>query len=142
MVKKKIGYAYVVADLLHVGHIVFLAQCRDKCDELHVGVLTDEACMKKKPRPTIPFDERQNLIGTIKYVDSVWTQKKYSPLDNIKDLKPDIYFESDSHAEYPAEEYVKDYGGKMVIIPYFKAQSTTAIKKAIYERFNNSDKDI
>jgi len=91
--KKIIGYAYVVGDILHFGHIQHLKNCRALCDKLVVGVLTDKACMEKKPKPAIGFKERLELISELKSVDAAVTQETYSPLNNVIDIKPDILFE-------------------------------------------------
>jgi len=56
----KIVYAYVVADLLHMGHVLFLENAKTFAGsdgKLIVGVLTDEATMEKKPKPTLPLIE-------------------------------------------------------------------------------------
>lgn len=57
-----IGYAYVVADIFHIGHLRHLLNCKAMCDILIVGVLTDEATMEIKPRPIIPFEERIQVV--------------------------------------------------------------------------------
>ena len=62
----KIGYAYVCADILHVGHLNHLEACKQLCDKLVVGVLTRKAIMEKKVEPIIPFDERLRLIQALK----------------------------------------------------------------------------
>lgn len=59
-----IGYAYVVADLFHVGHLKHLCACKGLCDKLIVGVLTDAATMEKKQRPIVPYEERLVIVDT------------------------------------------------------------------------------
>ena len=93
-----------------------------------VGVLTDGAVMEKKSRPIIPFEERLEMVRLLKPVDEVIPQETYSPLSNIKKIKPDVLIESESHKEMPANDYVKSYGGKVVINPYWKPQSSSKIK--------------
>ena len=124
--KKIIGYAYVVGDILHFGHIQHLKNCRALCDKLVVGVLTDKACMEKKPKPAIGFKERLELISELKSVDAAVTQETYSPLNNVIDIKPDILFESSSHDKIIARE-----GLKVITMPYFPDQSSTKIKEVI-----------
>ena len=128
--KQKIVYAYVVADLLHIGHLKHLERA-SKLGTLIVGVLTDKATMEKKPEPTIPFEERAEMVEALKCVDYVIPQETYSPLDNVKSIKPDILMESTSHDEFPANNYVESYGGEIVISKYYKHQSSTAIKQKI-----------
>ena len=131
---EKIVYAYVVADLLHIGHVTFLENAKSFGDKLIVGVLTDEATMGKKPKPTLSFDERSRIVNALRCVDEVIAQDSYSPLDNIKSLNPDILIESDSHTEraiQDAKKTVASYGGQVIVLPYNKGQSSTKIKEAI-----------
>jgi len=135
--KKTIGYAYVVADIYHIGHLRHLQRCKKYCDYLIVGILTDKATMEKKKKPIIPFRERLELIKSIKVVDKAIMQKTYSPLPNVLRIKPDILFESKSHTQEAikdAREEVKKINGKVLVMPYYKKQSSTKIKqKIIYE---------
>jgi cytidyltransferase-like protein len=128
--KRKIVYAYVVADLLHIGHIKYL-NTASKYGDLVVGVLTDEATMEKKSKPIIPFKERMCLVDALKFVESIMPQITYSPLENVEKLKPDILIESTSHKEQPANKFIKSYGGTVVVLPYYENQSTTKIKEKI-----------
>jgi len=121
-----IGYAYVVGDILHFGHILHLKNCKALCDKLIVGVLTDEACMERKPKPVIGFKERLELVGELKSVDAVVAQEDYSPYWNVDRIKPDILFESDSHKDGEINPH-----GKVITMPYFPDQSSTKIKEKI-----------
>ena len=129
--KKKIVYAYVVADLLHVGHLIHLLKAKEQGDYLIVGVLTDDACAEKKPRPIINFLERKTMIEAFECVDEVVMQREYSPLGNVYDIKPDVLMESTSHNEQPANDFVERYGGEVVVSEYFEGESSTKIKQRI-----------
>lgn len=131
MVKIKIGYAYLVADLFHIGHLKHLQRCKKHCDYLMVGCLTDEATMGKKAKPTIPYKERFEILKNIKCVDKVVAQQQYSPVKNVLKYKPDIMFESDSHPEQPANRLVKE----VFISPYYKKQSSTKIKNVLRKEY-------
>jgi len=99
-----------------------------------VGILTDEAVMEKKPKPTISFEDRIELAGAIKYVDLAVAQETYSPLPNVKKIRPDILMESSSHTKEAIEEareVMKDIGGKVIVIPYFPTQSSSKIKNRV-----------
>jgi len=121
-----IGYAYVVGDILHFGHIQHLRNCKVFCDKLVVGVLTDRATMEKKPRPIISFNERFLMVGELKSVDVVVAQDTYTPKYNCRIIKPDVLFESESH---PAP--CKNPYGRVLVMPYFPNQSSTKIKDKI-----------
>ena len=102
--------------------------------KLIVGILTDEAVMEKKLRPTIPFEERIELASAIRYVDLAVTQETYSPLPNIKKIKPDILMESSSHDEKDIEEareFMESIGGKVIVLPYYPSQSSSGIKDLV-----------
>jgi len=126
-----IGYAYLVADLFHIGHLKALQNAKKYCDYLIVGCLSNRACMEKKSKPIISYKERKVILESCKYVNKVIIQKEYSPLNNIKRIKPHILMESDNHPEQPANEYVKSYGGKIIITKYYIPQSSTKIKNKI-----------
>lgn len=126
-----IGYAYVCADLLHVGHINHLEACKALCDKLVVGVLTDKAVMEKKPKPIIPFEERLRTVQALKCVDIAVSQETYSPLKNAIAMKVDIIFESTSHLKEAidkAREKAGSYGARVIVMPYYGMQSSSEIK--------------
>lgn len=135
-IRKNVVYAYVVADLLHIGHIKHLQRAKKLGDYLIVGVLTDEATMEKKKKPILSFEERRDIVKAIKYVDKVVPQKTYSPLNNVKKIMPDVLMESDSHEEQPANDYVKSYGGMIVVSPYYTGQSSSEIKNKVVKEWN------
>ena len=124
-----IGYAYVVGDLLHVGHLLHLQNCKYMCDRLIVGVLTDEAAMEKKDRPIVSFDDRISLVSQLKPVDAAIPQMTYSPLTNLLEIRPDILFECQHHEppKYP------QFHGRIISMPYYPDRSSTAIKERIRE---------
>ena len=126
MVKQIIGYCYVVGDILHKGHILFLQNCKALCDKLICGVLTDKAVMEKKSKPTLTFDERIELIKSIKYVDVIVAQNEYLPTRNCSLIKPDILFESSDHKQWGNNE-----DRKVIGLPYYPNYSSSEIKKRI-----------
>ena len=134
----KIAYSYLVADFLHLGHIGFLEKAKSYCDRLVVGILSDEATMEKKLKPIFGLAERIRIAEALACIDMVVVQYQYSPLENVKVIRPDILIESDSHKEMPANDYVKSYGGEVKIIPYLRCQSSTAIKKKVIEQYEEN----
>ena len=133
----KLVYSYYVLDIVHRGHLKMMESAKamaGKDGKLIVGILTDEAVMEKKTKPILSFDERFDLANAIKYVDLVVAQETYSPLPNVKKIKPDILMESSSHDEdaiEEAREVMESIGGKVVVIPYYPSQSSTGIKNLI-----------
>ncbi len=133
--QKKVVYVYMVADILHTGHLEHLHNAKREGNYLIVGVLTDKATMEKKPKPIISAPERFVIIKNLKMVDKVVWQTEYSPLENVKKIKPDVLMETTDHLKMPANDFVKSYGGQVVItsVPNSndRKQSTTKIKKKI-----------
>ena len=126
-----IVYTYVCGDILHKGHIEYLKNAKALGDKLIVGVLTDTAIMEKKPRPAMNFDERFDLVCSLKWVDVVVAQGAYSPLDNVMTLKPDILVEATDHEKQPANEFMESIGGRVFVMPYYPDHSSTKIKNEI-----------
>lgn len=122
----RVGYAYVVGDLVHSGHIRHLRNCKALCDFLIVGVLTKEAVLEKKPAPVLDFKERVDIISELRSVDAVVAQETYSPEGNVNDIRPDVLFESSSHDSPTINKH-----GRTLIMPYFPGQSSTNIKNQI-----------
>lgn len=133
----KIVYSYYVLDLVHKGHLLMMKNAKALAGEdgkLIVGILTDEAVMEKKPKPILTFEDRIELASSIKYVDLAVAQETYSPLPNVKQIKPDILCESSSHTQEAideARELMKAINGKVIVLPYFPTQSSTDIKNKI-----------
>jgi len=130
----KIVYAYVVADILHIGHILALENAKALGDKLVVGVLTDEAVMEKKKKPVFSLGERIKIIKSLRCVDLAIPQPTYSPTENIIKVKPHIVVESDSHNEKDikyTEKIAKKIGARVFVMPYFPEQSSTKIKMEI-----------
>ena len=136
----KLVYSYYVLDIVHKGHLLMMKNSKAIAGEdgkLIVGILTDEAVMEKKSKPVLSFEDRVNLASAIKYVDLVVAQETYSPLPNVMKIRPDILMESSSHDEEAIEkarEVMESIGGRVIVIPYYPAESSTHIKNEIKKR--------
>jgi len=136
----KTVYAYVCGDILHKGHVLHLKNSKKFGDLLIVGVLTDKAVLEKKAKPILSFDERLFLVSELKCVDMAVPQETYSPLSNVKSMRPDILMESESHDNKEVariRSIVSEMGVTTIVMPYYPAQSSTKIK----ERIRNGEKN-
>jgi rfaE bifunctional protein nucleotidyltransferase chain/domain len=134
--KKRVVYTYACGDILHWGHIQYFKKAKKRGGYLIVGVLTKEAIMEKKPAPILSYKERAKVVESLDCVDSVVPQTTYSPLPNVKRIKPDILVESSSHSKEAIKEAKKvmaSIGGRVAIIPYYPYQSSSSIKQRIKE---------
>lgn len=133
----RLVYSYYVLDIVHKGHLLMMKNAKaiaGKDGKLIVGILTDEAVMEKKKKPILAFEDRIELASAIKYVDLAVAQDTYSPLPNVKKIKPDILMESSSHDEKAIEEareVMEGINGKVIVLPYFPPQSSSGIKDKI-----------
>ena len=138
--EKRIVYSYYVLDIVHRGHLLQMENAKATAgrDGISVvGILTDNAVMEKKARPILGFDERMLLAQAIKYNDFVVAQDTYSPLPNVRNIRPDVLMESSSHDEKDIEKARKvmdELGGKVITTPYYPMICSTEIKKKIRER--------
>ncbi len=140
----RLVYSYYVLDIVHKGHLVMMQNAKaiaGQDGKSIVGILTDEAVMERKPKPTLSFEDRIELASAIKYVDLAVAQETYSPLPNVMKIKPDVLMESSSHTEEDIEnarKVMESIDGKVIVIPYFPTHSSTKIKDKVKERHGNS----
>ena len=125
---KKIGYTTGVFDLFHIGHLNILKRARLECDYLIVGITTDELAMSiKGEKPFIPFEERMEIVESIKFVDEVVPQISYNKMEAWNKLKFDRMFVGDDWKG--TKEWIqieKDFGKYNVEIIYFSYTTHTS----------------
>lgn len=120
----KTVYMCMSADVIHNGHIKIISRAAE-LGELIVGVLTDEAIATYKRFPIISFEERCEIIGSIKGVSRIVKQSTLNYSENIRMLKPDYVVHGDNwrtgvQATTRAQviEELALYGGELVEFPY------------------------
>lgn len=130
-----IGYTAGVYDLFHIGHLNLLKNAKAMCDKLIVGVTTDELVAYKGKQSMIPFEDRLEIVRSIKYVDSVVPQSDMDKLTMCKKLGATFLFVGDDW--YGTEKwqiYEKEFkseGIKIIYFPYTKGISSTKITEAL-----------
>jgi rfaE bifunctional protein nucleotidyltransferase chain/domain len=118
-----------VFDLLHAGHVRYLATARAEGAHLVVGVNTDETVRAAKgpDRPVHPADERAELLAALAVVDLVVIFPEPTPADLIDAVQPDVLVKG---ADWPLDqivgrETVWARGGRVVRVPTEEGHSTT-----------------
>ena len=82
MKKYKLGYTTGVYDMFHIGHLNVIRRASEMCERLIVGVSTDELVQQEKSKtPVIPYNERAEIVGALKYVDQVVPQINKNKLE-------------------------------------------------------------
>ena len=130
-----IGYTTGVFDLFHIGHLNLLRNAKGMCDKLIVGVTVDELVNYKNAKCVIPFEERIEIVRSIKYVDVAIPQEDMDKVKMCKKLKAnylfvgDDWYETEKWQKY--EEELKKIGTQVIYYPYTKDISTTSLKEKI-----------
>ena len=126
---------YGTYDLLHQGHINLLRRAKELGDYLIVGVSTDDLVEYKGKRSVIPFEERKEIVGAIKYVDEVVTQESMDKLGAWKKYHFDVMFVGDdwkgTDKWNKIEAELAEVGAKVVYFPYTKGTSSTLINETL-----------
>ncbi|MEO6806398.1 MAG: bifunctional D-glycero-beta-D-manno-heptose-7-phosphate kinase/D-glycero-beta-D-manno-heptose 1-phosphate adenylyltransferase HldE [Edaphobacter sp.] len=122
-------------DLLHVGHITLLEDCRRFGSKLVLGLNADASvCRLKGPsRPIVSERERARVMAALAAVDAVVLFEEDTPLELIRALKPDVLVKG---GDYNVEtvvghEDVIAAGGRVEIVPTVEGFSTTNIVKKL-----------
>lgn len=130
-----IGYTTGVYDLFHIGHLNLLKNAKGLCDKLIVGVTVDELVAYKGKHAMIPFEDRIEIVRSIKYVDAAVPQYDMDKLTACKKLGATFLFVGDDwYATEKWQEYEKQFaaeGIKIVYFPYTKGVSSTKINEAL-----------
>jgi glycerol-3-phosphate cytidylyltransferase len=130
-----IGYTAGVYDLFHIGHLNLLRNAKAMCDKLIVGVSTDELVSYKLKKAVIPFNERMEIIRSIRCVDAVIPQETMDKFEMWKKLKFDVMFVGDDWYKTDKweqlDEQFKQVGVKIVYFPYTKGTSSTLLNQAL-----------
>lgn len=130
-----IGYTTGVYDLFHVGHLNLLKNAKGLCDKLIVGVTVDELVSYKGKKSMIPFEDRIEIVRSIKYVDAAVPQYDMDKLTACKKLGAQVLFVGDDWYNTPKwndfEKQFKEAGIKIIYFPYTKGTSSTQIRKAL-----------
>ena len=130
-----IGYTAGVYDLFHVGHLNLLKNAKGLCDKLIVGVTVDDLVEYKGKHAMIPFEDRIEIVRSIKYVDAAVPQYDMDKLAACKKLGAKILFVGDDW--YGTEKW-RDYEAefakheiKIIYFPYTQGVSSTKIAQAL-----------
>jgi len=137
-----IGYTAGVYDLFHIGHLNLLKNAKGMCDKLIVGVTVDELVTYKGKHAIIPFEDRIEIIRSIRYVDAAVPQRDMDKLSMCKRLGAQILFVGDDwYGSEKWEHYETECqknGIKIVYFPYTKGVSSTIINQTLEHVRNNN----
>ena len=133
-----IGYTQGTYDMFHIGHLNLLKHAKEKCDYLIVGVNSDKLVKQYKNKSAvIPFDERIEIVSSIKYVDKVVPCDTLDKTEAFKRNKFDILFIGDDwkgNARWAqTEKDLAQLGARLEYLPYTKNTSSTMLREKLAE---------
>lgn len=136
--KYNIGYTTGVFDMFHIGHLNIIRRAKEQCEQLIVGVSTDELVQEYKHHtPIIPFEERKAIVEACRYVDRVVEQTSMDKFAAWETVKFDAMFHGD---EWKGSElynrYIEEFkkvGVDIVFIPHTQGISSTELSKKLNE---------
>ena len=120
-----------VFDLLHVGHVRYLAEARALGDALLVAINSDRSVreLKGPDRPVFAEDERAEILAALRHVDYVVVFDDISPRSLIKTLLPDVLVKGGDYQldEIHGREEVEAAGGEVISLPFVPGASTSSL---------------
>lgn len=133
--QKKIVFTNGCFDLIHQGHVDYLAKAREKGDVLILGLNTDNSVhrLKGETRPIQDELSRAMIIASLLCVDYVVLFDEDTPYELIKKVQPDVLVKG---ADYQVEnivgyDIVTAKGGKVETIEFLEGYSTSNIVNKI-----------
>lgn len=133
MKKPKYGYAAITADFMHIGHIKFLKSCKERCQNLIVGVMTDKCVAEYKGKePVMNYKQRVEMVRCLKMIYKTVPQKTFKfpawllkmKEQHGKDL---VIFDSKQHCRDNADS----------LVDYTEGISSTMFKRMTIDTHNS-----
>ena len=128
---KSLVFTNGVFDLLHVGHVRYLADAHALGDVLLVAINSDRTVriLKGEGRPLTNESERAEILAALRQVDYVTIFDDISPHSLISRLLPDVLVKGGDYNldEIHGREEVEAAGGRVVSLPFIQGASTSAI---------------
>ncbi len=126
----RVGFTNGCFDILHKGHVAYLAQARSWCDRLIVGLNSDESVrgLKGEGRPVNDLESRALVLAGLGSVDLVVPFEESTPLRLIEAARPDVLIKGSDYSEEQVVggEQVKSWGGEVKLAALVDGYSTTA----------------
>jgi phosphoenolpyruvate mutase len=133
----KIVYVGMSADIIHPGHLNVIRRASE-LGKVTVGVLTDAAVASYKRLPYMTYEQRKEVVASLKGVDRVVPQEQLDYVPNLLKYRPDYVVHGDDWRE-GVQKYVRQavidtlatWGGELVEVPYTRGISSTQLNHAL-----------
>ena len=132
---KKIVFTNGCFDIIHQGHITYLAKAADFGDVLIIGLNSDSSVKKLKgeTRPIQDENSRVLILSALQFVDFVVIFDEETPFNLISKIQPDFLIKGGDYKieEIVGADIVTKKGGKVITIPFVDGFSSSNIIKSL-----------
>jgi rfaE bifunctional protein nucleotidyltransferase chain/domain len=136
---ERVVFTNGVFDVLHAGHVEYLAWARAQGDALIVGLNSDASvrALKGEKRPIVPASDRARLLCALRSVDVVVAFGESTPQELLERIRPDVHVKSAQYREedLPERAIVLAHGGIVKLAPHVAGHSTTDVIGEIVKRY-------
>jgi glycerol-3-phosphate cytidylyltransferase len=138
MIGKPVGFTCSTFDLLHAGHILMLAECKQVCDYLIVGVQSDPSIDRPgtKNKPVQSIVERYVQLSAVKFVDEIIiynTEKDLEDMLMFLPLAVRIIGEEYKDKEFTGKKICEDRGIKIWFNSRTHRFSSSELRQRTYQ---------
>ena len=132
---RKVVFTNGCFDVLHCGHVTYLAQARDLGDCLVVGLNSDASVkrLKGENRPINNENDRAYVLAALSSIDYIILFEEDTPKNLIEQVKPDILVKGGDYQidNIVGADFVLKNGGQVLTIPFVDGYSSTKIIQAL-----------
>ena len=136
--QQKITFTNGCFDLLHYGHIHYLAQAADLADCLIVGLNSDASVKRLKGihRPIKNEKDRAHILAALMFVDAIIVFEEDTPYTLIETIQPDVLVKGGDWQpeQIVGADIVLARGGKVLSLPFIEGYSTTFLENKIIQQ--------
>ena len=133
----KTVYLGMIGDIMHPGLINIINEAT-KYGDVMIGLYTDKAIATHKRLPYLTYEQRKQVIESIKGVSTIVPQDDWSYVPNLVKYKPDYLIHGDDWL-YGPDKYIRDecfkvmegLGGKVIEIPYTKGITSSGLAEEL-----------
>ena len=138
--QEKVVFTNGCFDILHLGHVTYLAKTAELGNRLIVGINSDASVKALNKAPNRPINDekaREQVIASLGFVDLVVLFEDDTPINLIKELMPDVLVKGgdyDANEQNPSSkkyivgsDVIRQNGGEIVTIDLVDGFSTTSI---------------
>ena len=137
----KTVYLGMIGDIMHPGYINIINKATEYGDVI-IGLFTDKAIANHRRLPYLTWEQRKNVVESIRNVSRVVPQDDWSYVSNLLKYKPDYIIHGDDWLVGP-DKYIRDevfkvmekLGGEVIEIPYTQNISASGIKQEIDKEY-------